>query len=401
MADLELIRELLTPASTKILLFVLDGLGGLPVSAGGPTELEAAHTPNLDRLASEGMVGLHQPVGPGITPGSGPGHIGLFGYDAIRYQIGRGVLEALGVGFDLGPNDLAARGNFCTVDATGKITDRRAGRIPTERCRQLCDELRKIELPDVELFVEPVREHRFLIVLRAKGLEEGVSDSDPGHVGSPALDVTAERPEAEKAARLVRRFVAEARERLAGHAPANMVLLRGLARLPDWPKFPDVFGLRSVAVAQYPMYRGVAKLVGMDTAEAGATLDELLTTLEHVWPHYDFAFVHVKETDRAGEDGDFERKAKVIEEVDRYVPRLTALKPDVIIVTGDHSTPAALRSHSWHPVPFLLWSSSCRSDQVMRFGEKWCLEGGAGLSRSEDLMPLALAHAGRMTKFGA
>ncbi|KPK81743.1 MAG: phosphoglycerate mutase [Gemmatimonas sp. SM23_52] len=401
MADLELIHELLTPASTKILLFVLDGLGGLPVSAGGPTELEAAHTPNLDRLASEGMVGLHQPVGPGITPGSGPGHIGLFGYDAIRYQIGRGVLEALGVGFDLGPNDLAARGNFCTVDATGKITDRRAGRIPTERCRQLCDELRKIELPDVELFVEPVREHRFLIVLRAKGLEEGVSDSDPGHVGSPALDVTAERPEAEKAARLVRRFVAEARERLAGHAPANMVLLRGLARLPDWPKFPDVFGLRSVAVAQYPMYRGVAKLVGMDTAEAGATLDELLTTLEHVWPHYDFAFVHVKETDRAGEDGDFERKAKVIEEVDRYVPRLTALKPDVIIVTGDHSTPAALRSHSWHPVPFLLWSSSCRSDQVMRFGEKWCLEGGAGLSRSEDLMPLALAHAGRMTKFGA
>lgn len=401
MVDLELIHELLTPANSKILLFVLDGLGGLPVTAGGPTELEAADTPNLDRLASEGMVGLHQPVGPGITPGSGPGHIGLFGYDAIRYQIGRGVLEALGVGFDLGPNDLAVRGNFCTVDATGRITDRRAGRISSERCHELCSELRNIKLPGVEMFVEPVREHRFLLVLRGDGLEEGVADTDPGHVGSPALDVTAERPEAEKATELVRRFVAEARDRLAGREPANMLLLRGFARLPAWPKFPEVFGLRSVAVAQYPMYRGVAKLVGMDAAETGGSLDDLFTTLEHVWPHYDFAFVHVKEPDKAGEDGDFERKTEVIEEVDACVPRLTELKPDVIIVSGDHSTPAALRSHSWHPVPFLLWSPSCRPDQVKHFGEKWCLQGGAGLCRSEDLMPLALAHAGRLTKFGA
>jgi 2,3-bisphosphoglycerate-independent phosphoglycerate mutase len=401
MVDLELIHELLTPADTKILLFVLDGLGGLPVTPGGPTELEAADTPNLDRLASEGMVGLHQPVSPGITPGSGPGHIGLFGYDAIRYQIGRGVLEALGIGFDLGPSDLAARGNFCTVDAAGEITDRRAGRIPTERCRELCAELRKIELPGVAMFVEPVREHRFLLVLRGEGLEEGVADTDPEHVGAPPRAVTAERPEAEKAAELVRRFVAEAHDRLAGHEPANMVLLRGFARLPDWPGFPEVFGLRSVAVAQYPMYRGVAKLVGMDTSEVGASLDDLFSTLEQVWPHYDFAFVHVKETDKAGEDGAFERKLNVIEEVDRYVPRLMALRPDVVIVTGDHSTPAALRSHSWHPVPFLLWSTTCRPDGVKRFGERWCLEGGAGLCRSEDLMPLALAHAGRMAKFGA
>jgi 2,3-bisphosphoglycerate-independent phosphoglycerate mutase len=401
MADLELIHGLLTPADTKILLLVLDGLGGLPIEPGGPTELEAAKTPNLDRLAAEGIVGLHQPVSPGITPGSGPGHIGLFGYDSIRYQIGRGVLEALGVGFELQPDDLAARGNFCTVDAAGNVTDRRAGRISTERCTELCAELRDIALPGVELYVEPVREHRFLLVLRGSGTVEGVADTDPGHLGSPPLDAMAEKPEAEQTAQLVRSFVAEARGRLAGQEPANMVLLRGLARLPDWPRFPEVFGLRSVAVAQYPMYRGVAKLVGMDAADVGPSMDDLFGSLARVWNDYDFAFVHVKGTDKAGEDGDFDQKVAVIEEVDRHIPKVVDLKPDVVLVTGDHSTPAALRSHSWHPVPFLLASPTCRRDEAQRFGEKWCRCGEAGLCRSEDLMPLALAHAGRLAKFGA
>ncbi len=401
MIELEGIRGLLTPAETKIVLLVLDGLGGLPVEAGGPTELEAAKTPNLDRLAAEGIVGLHQPVSPGITPGSGPGHIGLFGYDAIRYQIGRGVLEALGVGFELQGDDLAARGNFCTLDAEGRITDRRAGRIPTQKARELCSELQEIELAGVEMFVQPVKDHRFLFVLRGKGLTAGVADTDPGHVGDPPLPVTAVTPAAEPTADLVRRFVEAARERLADRSPANMVLLRGFARRPDWPEFPVVFGLRSVAVAQYPMYRGVAKLVGMDTVEGGASLEELFASLAKVWPKYDFAFVHVKEPDKAGEDGDFGRKVEVIEEVDRLIPRLVDLRPDVILVTGDHSTPAALRSHSWHPVPFLLWAKTARPDEVERFGERWCLRGGAGLCRTEALMPLALAHAGRLAKFGA
>ncbi len=401
MADLELIHGLLTPAETKILLLVLDGLGGLPIEPGGPTELEAADTPNLDRLAAEGIVGLHQPVGPGITPGSGPGHIGLFGYDSLRYQIGRGVLEALGIDFELGPNDLAARGNFCTVDAAGSITDRRAGRIPTERCAELCAELGEIELPGVELFVEPVREHRFLLVLRGEGLTEGVTDTDPGHTGVPPLDATASAPQAEPTAALVRRFVEEARKRLAGEEPANMVTLRGFARKPDWPLFPEVFGLRSVALAQYPMYRGVAKLLGMDAVEVGPQRDDLFAALERVWLDYDFAFVHVKETDKAGEDGDFDKKVAVIEMIDGYVPRVAGLVPDVILVTGDHSTPAALRSHSWHPVPFLLWSPLCRRDAAEKFGERWCRTGEGGLCRSEDLMPLALAHAERLAKFGA
>lgn len=401
MADLELIHTLLTPAQTKIVLLVLDGLGGLAVEPGGSTELETATTPNLDRLAAEGIVGLHQPVSPGITPGSGPGHIGLFGYDAIRYQIGRGVLEALGVDFELGPSDLAARGNFCTIDGEGKITDRRAGRIATELCAELCAELRQIELPDVELFVEPVREHRFLLVLRGQGLAEGVADTDPGRTGVPPLDPKATDPGADKAAALVRRFVDEARRRLAGREPANMLTLRGFAKQPDWPLFPDTFGLRSVAVAQYPMYRGVAKLVGMDSLEVGPSRDELFQALARAWPEYDFAFVHVKDPDKAGEDGDFHRKVEVIEEIDRYIPKIIELQPDVILVTGDHSTPAALRSHSWHPVPFLLWSPTCRRDEVDRFGERWCRGGEGGLCRSEDLMPLALAHAGRLAKFGA
>ncbi|UCF20294.1 MAG: 2,3-bisphosphoglycerate-independent phosphoglycerate mutase, partial [Gemmatimonadota bacterium] len=369
--ELQTITGLLTPSDTKILLFVLDGLGGLPMEPGGPTELEAARTPNLDRLAAEGIVGLHQPVGPGITPGSGPGHIGLFGYDTLRYQIGRGVLEALGIGFDLGPQDLAARGNFCTVDGEGKITDRRAGRIATEKARELCAQLQSIDLPGVEMFVEPVREHRFLFVLRGEGLVEGVADTDPGHLGSPPLLVAAENPEAAGTADLVSRFVDEARRRLAGSELANMVLLRGFARRPDWPTFTDAFGLRAVAVAQYPMYRGVAKLFGMEPVSAGASADDLFETLEGVWGDYDFAFVHVKETDKAGEDGDFEHKVEVIEEIDRRVPRLERLVPDVILVTGDHSTPAALRSHSWHPVPFLLWSPTCRRDDVEQFGERW------------------------------
>lgn len=401
MADLEMIHDLLQPAETNILLFVVDGLGGLPIEPGGATELEAARTPELDRLAADGIVGLHQPVAPGITPGSGPGHIGLFGYDAIKYQIGRGVLEALGIGFDLRDQDLAARGNFCTVNDEGLVTDRRAGRISTENASKLCEELRAIELPGVELFVQPVKEHRFLLVLRGEGLAEGIADTDPGHTGSPPREVETERPEAEATADLVRRFVDRARDILADHEPANMVLLRGFARHPDWPLFPDVFGLRSVAVAQYPMYRGVAKLVGMDTSEAGASMDDLFSAIERVWDDYDFVFAHVKATDKAGEDGDFDRKVAAIEEVDGHMGRIRALAPAVLIVTGDHSTPAALRSHSWHPVPFLLSSPTCRPDGAEGFGERACRERGSGLYRSDDLMALAMAHAERLSKFGA
>ncbi|HSG80817.1 MAG TPA: phosphoglycerate mutase, partial [Gemmatimonadota bacterium] len=272
---------------------------------------------------------------------------------------------------------------------------------PTEKCTELCAELSDIRLPGVEIFVQPVREHRFLLVLRGDGLEDGLADTDPGHAGVLPLDVRADRPEAETTAGLVGQFVEQAAQRLRGHEPANMLTLRGFAKRPNWPRFPQVFGLRSVAVAQYPMYRGVAKLVGMDSTNVGPSRDDLFSTLERVWPQHDFAFVHVKDPDKAGEDGDFEKKVSAIEEIDGYIPRVMKMKPDVVLVTGDHSTPAALRSHSWHPVPVLLWSSTARRDAVKQFGETDCLRGGLGICRSEHLMPLALAHAGRLTKFGA
>jgi 2,3-bisphosphoglycerate-independent phosphoglycerate mutase len=400
--SLEFVQNLIEPNETKIVLLVMDGLGGLPLEPRGDTALEAARTPNLDRLAAESICGLHQPVAPGITPGSGPSHLALFGYDPLEYEVGRGVLSALGIDFDLAPGDVAARGNYCTLGDDGRVADRRAGRIPTEKNRELSALLRNIELPGVEVFVRPVKEYRLLLVLRGEGLSGNLADTDPQDVGQKPLDPEPGSPEAEKTAGLVRQFLGQAREILAGHHPANMVLLRGFSQLPDWSSFERAFGLRAAAIAGYPMYRGVAKLVGMDVLETGAEPEEEWATLEQHWDDYDFFFLHVKRTDSAGEDGDFERKAALIEEVDALLPRLRRLGPDVLVVTGDHSTPAVMKYHSWHPVPVLLWSRYCRADRVDRFGERACMAGGLGPRiPAVDLMPLALANARRLEKFGA
>lgn len=401
--ELDLIRELKEEsAQTKLVLLVMDGLGGLPVAAKGLTELEAANTPNLDKLAARSLCGLHQPIGPGITPGSGPSHLALFGYDPIVYQVGRGVLSALGIDFDLTFQDVAARGNFCSLGDQGRVADRRAGRISTEKNRELCALLRQIELPGVELFIETVKEYRFLLVLRGMGLSENVSDTDPQDVGQKPLRPEAGAREAEGTARLVRELLERAREILADHYPANMALLRGFSKRPNWPSMETVFGLRAAAVAAYPMYRGVAKLVGMQALHTGQKVEEEFEVLENHWDEFDFFFLHVKRTDSAGEDGDFERKVALIEEVDAQVPRLLDLEPDVVIVTGDHSTPSLMRAHSWHPVPVLLYSRYCRADRVAAFGERACMGGGLGPRvPAVDLMPLALANARRLEKYGA
>jgi 2,3-bisphosphoglycerate-independent phosphoglycerate mutase len=402
MVSFEVLRELHIPAETKIVMLVMDGLGGLPLQAGGKTELETARTPNMDRLASEGICGLSVPVAAGITPGSGPSHLALFGYDPFRYEIGRGVLEALGIGFELGPDDLAARGNFCTVDEEGRITDRRAGRIPTEKCAELVEKLRAIRLPGVEVFVEPVKDYRFVLVLRGQGLSDKLTETDPQQVGKKPLPVTALSPEAERTAQLLNTWIAEAAKILAGEKPANMLTLRGLAKNPGLPPMSEVYGLRAAAIATYPMYRGVSRLVGMTVLEVGGeTLEDEVAALRRHWADFDFFYVHVKKTDSAGEDGDFQRKVEIIEHVDTLIPDIMALNPDVVIVTGDHSTPALLRSHSWHPVPTILWSRVCRADAVREFGETACSQGGLGVFPATDLMPLALANAGRLTKFGA
>lgn len=399
---LEFISNLVKEADTKIVMLVLDGLGGLPSGPQGRTELEAANTPNLDHLASRGVCGLHTPVGPGITPGSGPGHLGLFGYDPTEYRVGRGVLAALGVEFDLQPGDVAARGNFCTVDADGVVTDRRAGRISTEKNEELCELLREIELPGVEVHIETVKEHRMLFVLRGEGLSGDIDDTDPQEVGEKPEHPTPHSEGAEKTADLVRQFLERAAEKLAGHEPANMLLLRGFAQRPDWPTFEQAFGLRSAAVASYPMYRGVASLLGMTSLHGPSDMGEKLDLVAARWDDYDFFFVHKKNVDSRGEDGDFAAKVRAIEEADAHLEKLLELDPDVVLVTGDHSTPAALSYHSWHPVPVVLWSEHCRTDGVETFGERACLQGGLGARLPAiDLMPLALANAQRLDKFGA
>lgn len=401
--ELHDIAELRQASDRRILLFVLDGLGGLPRRPDGPTELEAARTPNLDRLAREGGCGLQEPVAAGITPGSGPGHLALFGYDPLRYRIGRGVLEALGIEFDLSPGDVAARGNFCTVDGRGNVTDRRAGRISTGEAAPLAERLDGIELEGVRAFVRHVKEHRFLLVLRPDegGAGAAVGDTDPGREGVPPLEPRARDEASEPTARRAGRWLDAAREALAGEERANMALLRGFSRLPDWPLFQDVFGLRPFAAAAYPMYRGVARLVGMEAVSVEDDLGALAGALEGAVDGHDFFFLHYKEPDRAGEDGDFDRKVACIEAADAVLPRLLEAGPEVVLVTGDHSTPSRMRSHSWHPVPFLLHGGPGRGGEVETFGERACAGGNLGLRRGHELMPLAAARAGRLAKYGA
>jgi 2,3-bisphosphoglycerate-independent phosphoglycerate mutase len=400
--NFELIRSLIKPADTKMVLLVMDGLGGLPCNSRDLTELEKAETPNLDHLAREGICGLHEPIGPGITPGSGPSHLALFGYDPIRFQVGRGVLAALGIKFDLVKNDVAARGNFCTVDKQGKVIDRRAGRIPNEKNLELCKKLRKIKIPNIKIFVDTIKEYRFLMVMRGENLSGQLADTDPQINGLKPLFPKPMTSEAGHTAELVKQFIEKAGEVLAEDRPANMVLMRGFSQKPDLPIFSDTFGIKAAAIAAYPMYRGVSRLVGMDIPETGETLEDEITTLEKNWNDYDFFYVHIKKIDSAGEDGDYDRKVALIEEADTIIPRIMKLNPDVVVVTGDHSTPSVMKNHSWHPVPVLLWSKYCRNDTVNRFGERACLAGGLGPRiPTVDLMPLMMANADRLKKFGA
>ncbi len=396
-----MIKEIAIPSLSKIVLMVIDGLGGLPDPQTGKTELETAALPNLDRLAAEGICGLTDPVGPGIMPGSSVGHLALFGYDPVRYNIGRGILEAVGIDFGLQSGDVAARGNFCTLDANGLVTDRRAGRLSNEKSLELCRMLDGQLADDVAVLVRPVREHRFVAVFRGPGLVPEVSDSDPQQTDVPPKPITALHPEAEVMAGVANRFLARAGKTLAAHHPANMVLLRGFSGHPDFPSMSDLYKLKPAAIASYPMYRGLAKLVGMEVLKTGATIGEEFATLGQHYADYDFFFLHLKGTDSAGEDGDFERKVAVLEQIDGFIPELIRLKPDVIVVAGDHSTPARLKGHSWHPVPVLLHSPWCRRDRVSEFSEPACIAGGLGRFPATQVMPLAMANALKLTKFGA
>lgn len=399
--DLTLVKQLAISSSSKIVLLVADGLGGLPRETDGRSEMEVARLPNLDALAARSLCGLIDMVGPGIIPGSGPGHLALFGYDPFTYQIGRGVLEACGIDLELRSNDVASRGNFCTLDEEGRVIDRRAGRITTETCQRLCAKLDQIRIEGVEVIVRPVKEHRFVVVFRGEGLSDALSESDPLVTGERPLPVKGISPGAERTAELVNQFLDQVREALKEEKPANMVLLRGFAAPPQLPAFPDLLRLRAVAITCYPMYRGLAKLIGMEALPFCTDLDDELRALSRNYDQYDFFYVHFKATDRAGEDGDFDAKVAALEELDRRIPHFLNFHPDVFIVTGDHSTPAILKGHSWHPVPFLLWSRWSRSAGTNRFTERECAQGSLGRMRAVDLMPLAMANALRFKKFGA
>jgi 2,3-bisphosphoglycerate-independent phosphoglycerate mutase len=396
----DLARELSQQTDSKIVLLVMDGVGGLP--GDGKSELEAARKPNLDRLAKAGVCGVSDPVMMGITPGSGPSHLALFGYDPLKYQLGRGILEALGSGVEVGRNDLVARGNFATV-RSGLVADRRAGRIPTEENVRLCEYLNG-NLPKrdgVEVRVFPGKEHRFVARFTAEGLADALTDADPQKEGKPPVPAAPEKPEAAKAAAIVNRFINDVTAVLKDEPKANHALLRGFSKFPHLPTMQELFKLRPAAVANYPMYKGLAKLLGMEVLPVGGQTADLFDALEKNWDRHDFFYVHYKKTDSTGEDGNFQAKVAAIEALDPYIARITALKPDVLVVTSDHSTPSFLKGHSWHPNPFMLISPTAGDDDVAMFAERPCAKGLLGRFRSISAMPLMLAHALKLQKFGA
>lgn len=389
----------------KIVMVIADGLGGLPLTRNGLTELESADRPHLNTLAQEGVCGRITHVAPGITPGSGPGHLALFGYDPFFYRIGRGIVEALGSPYVPKRGEVLFRGNFVTRIPAGVVTSRKASGIATEEAAPLVERLKKIQLsdPDIELAVEQLPDHRFLLVVRGPGLGDAVRDTDPLKDGRMPLRAEAVDPDDEASCRTaacVREFVEKAEPLVADHPKGNSVAVRGCSKLPeDWPTFPDLYGLRAAAYAAYPMYRGLARLIGMETIGDPSDLEEEIHLLKGHWEEYDFHFLHFKTTDREGEFGRFEGKIKAIEQLDRLLPRVTDLNPSVLIVTGDHSTPATYAAHSWHPVPMLLAADTCCPDACTSFGEREAIHGGLGDIRATDLMLIALGHAGRLRKY--
>ncbi len=396
----EFLKDLIAPNDSKIVLLVMDGIGDIPED--GKTPLMAAKTPNLDSVAKESELGQTIPVLYGITPGSGPGHLSLFGYDPIRYKIGRGILEALGTGVEVGEKDVVARGNFATIK-DGIIVDRRAGRPPTEESAKVVEILSENikEIDGVEIRFYPGKEHRFVVKFTGDGLDDAITDADPQKNGKPMEWSKPLRPSAEKMAKIVNELIKKIGEILKDQPKMNWALLRGFSKYPNLPKFPEVFKLKAAAIATYPMYKGIAKLVGMEVLETGQTVADEFETLKKHWNDYDFFYVHVKKTDSYGEDGNFDAKVKVIEEVDENLPKILDLNPDVLVVTGDHSTPCRMKSHSWHPVPYMIRSKVARAGLSEKFDEFECARGTLGTFYALDSMTLILAHSGRLEKYGA
>jgi len=403
---LSLLQRLARQTPSRIVLLVLDGVGDLRTGAQPSTALDRARLPNLDALARRSSLGRLVPVSPGVTPGSGPGHLALFGYDPTDddADIGRGVLEALGLDLELRPGDVAARGNFATADAEGRLTDRRAGRPSNDEGRRLCALMTEAIAPlrtGLEVEIHAGEGHRFVVLLRGESLDPSIADTDPQRLGTPPLELTATAPAAASTVERLRPVVAAMTAAIAGEVKANRVLLRGFSTLPSLPSLGELYRLRAAAFAGYPLYRGVASACGMTVVPCGKEPADLVAAVSRDWDRYDFFFLHVKQTDQAGEDGNLERKVEVLEAVDRALPDLLALGPDVLAVTGDHSTPAPMKGHSWHPVPLLLHAETAFVDTATELTETAAAAGALGTLASKHLLALLLAHAGKLAKYGA
>ncbi|MEW9122875.1 MAG: 2,3-bisphosphoglycerate-independent phosphoglycerate mutase [Thermotaleaceae bacterium] len=401
----QILKDTIKSNNSKIVMIVMDGVGDIRSSTyNNKTPLEHANTPNLDKLAAASAVGRSIPVLPGITPGSGPGHLGLFGYDPLQVTIGRGVLESIGIGFKLESADVAARCNFATIDEKGKVCDRRAGRISTEKTQELCNILSSIqEIDGIEIIIKPGKGHRFVTIFRSKGKEIGslIDDTDPLEEGKEPLPAKGHNDPSIFLANVINQFVARGFDLLKGHNPSNGFLLRGIASKPKIPTMRDKYMLEAAAIATYPMYRGIASLLGMTLLPAPDSIEGLFQTYIDNRHKYDFFFIHIKGTDQAGEDGDFQSKVDCIERVDRALPILLEHMPDVLTITGDHSSPCVMRSHSWHPVPVLIHSPFAGFDDVKAFHENACNSGSLGFFESKYLMGLLLSNAKRLDKYGA
>ncbi len=400
MIDIDELRDCYMNTPSKMVLLVVDGLGGLAHPDTGKSELETAHIPNLDAMAQVSACGMTTPVMPGVAPGSGPGHLALFGYDPLKHMIGRGALEALGIDVELQPGDVAARGNFCTVDGDGLLVDRRAGRIPTGESAPICERLDRIEIEGVQVDVFPVQDYRFVLRLRGDGLSEAVTETDPQREGVAALPVRALNAGAERTAALVNEFVAEAARLMSEEERANMLLLRGFAQMPSLPPMGEVYRMDPAAIAAYPMYRGLATVAGMKVIPTGRHFADEVETLRNNYEAHDFFFIHYKPADAAGEDGDFDAKVQRLEELDPLIPAIRELEPEVFMVAGDHATPAITAGHSWHPVPFMLHSRLTRGEGVPAFSERECRLGSIGSIPATNVMLLGMSHAGKLAKYG-
>ncbi len=401
MIDFPEIQDLVKPNNSKIIMLVVDGLGGLYHPDYGKTELEYANIPEIDNLAKQSDCGLTLPVLPGITPGSGPGHLSLFGYDPIKYTIGRGILEAIGISLNLNSSDVAARGNLCTIDnQTGLIIDRRAGRINSEKAKSIINQLDGLKYKNIKIEVHHVREHRFVLLLKGNGLENNITGTDPEIEGKVTLKSIANDSRSALTAECINYFNEQIKTILADRYTANMALLRGFSKIPDYPNISNKYKMKCAAIAAYPMYKGLAKLIGMSILDSGTSFESEIETLKTNYDKFDFFFLHYKPADAAGEDGDFKQKVKSLEYLNGVLNQVLSLKPDTFILAGDHSTPSVMASHSWHPVPFLINSKLTYGSRIQEFTENQCRNGSIGNINATQLMLLALAHSDRLNKFG-